>query len=84
MSIEAGGRAPAARQLAALIDLAKQEKVRRVFTEPPYDPKPSRTLANQIHAEVATIDPLAEAWDANLRAVAAQVRDALRPVAGGL
>ena len=58
VAIESEGRAPAARQLAALIDLAKREKVRRVFTEPPYDPKPSQTLARQIDAEVATIDPL--------------------------
>jgi len=79
VAIESEGRAPAARQLAALIDLAKQEKVRRVFTEPPYDPKPSQTLARQIGAEVATIDPLAEEWDANLRAIAAQVRAALTP-----
>ena len=77
VSIEAEGRAPAARQLVALIDLAKQAKVRRVFTEPPYDPKPSRTVARQIGADVAIIDPLAESWAANLRAVAAQVRDAL-------
>ena len=78
VSIEAEGRAPAARQLAALIDLARLAQVRRVFTEPPYDPKPSRTLADQIHAEVAIIDPLAEEWDTNLRAVAAQVRSAIQ------
>ena len=58
--IEAEGRAPAARQLAALIDQASQAQVRKVFTEPPYDPRPSQTVANQIHAEVAVIDPLAE------------------------
>jgi len=79
VAIEAEGRPPAARQLAALIDLAQREKVRRVFTEPPYDPRPAQTLARQIGAEVAIIDPLAEAWDANLRAVATQVRTALAP-----
>ena len=79
VAIESEGRAPAARQLAALIDLAKREKVRRIFTEPPYDPRPSQTIARQIDAEVATIDPLAEEWDINLRAVAAQVRAALSP-----
>ena len=83
VSIEADGRAPAARQLATLIDLAKREKVRRLFTEPPYDPKPCHTLARQIHAEVATIDPLAEEWDINLRSVAEQVCAALTPRPGG-
>ena len=79
VSIEAEGRAPAARQLAALIDLAKKEHVRRVFTEPPYDPKPSQTIARQIDAEVVTVDPVAEEWDVNLRAIAEQVRAALAP-----
>ncbi len=77
VAVEAEGRAPAARQLAALIDLARQEQVRCIFTEPPYDPKPCQTVARQIGAVVAVIDPLAEAWDGNLRAIAAQVRQAL-------
>jgi len=81
VSIEAEGRAPAARQLATLIDLAQREKVRRVFTEPPYDPRPAQTLARQIGAEVVVVDPLAEDWDTNLRAIAAQVRTALTAVA---
>jgi zinc transport system substrate-binding protein len=82
VAVEAEGRPPTARQLAALMDLAMQEQVRYVFTEPPYDPKPCRTVARQIGAEVAVIDPLAEAWDRNLRAIAAQVRKALeRPPA---
>ncbi|MEI8243750.1 MAG: zinc ABC transporter substrate-binding protein [bacterium] len=79
VAIETEGRAPAARQLAALIDLAKQEKVRRIFLEPPYDPRPGQTLARQIHAEVVIIDPLAEDWDTNLRRIAEQVRAALAP-----
>lgn len=79
VTIEADGRAPAARQLAERIDLAKREGVRRVFTEPPYDPKPAQTLARQIGAEVVVIDPLAESWDSNLRTIARQVRAALRP-----
>jgi len=78
-SIEAEGRTPAARQLAARIDRARQASVRRIFTEPPYDPRPAQTLARQIGAEVVVIDPLAEVWDDNLRAVAALVRSALPP-----
>lgn len=79
VAIESEGRAPAARQLAALIDLAQKAHVRRIFTEPPYDPKPCQTLARQIRAEVVTIDPLAEDWETNLRAIAALVRAALPP-----
>jgi len=79
VSIEAEGRAPAARQLAALIDLARKANVRRIFTEPPYDPKPAQTVARQIGAEVAIVDPLAEDWDTNLRAIAGEVRAALLP-----
>lgn len=80
VTIEADGRAPAARQLAERIDHAGKEGVRRVFTEPPYDLKPVQTLARQIGAEVVVIDPLAESWDANLRGIALQVRDALIPL----
>jgi zinc transport system substrate-binding protein len=77
VAVEEEGRAPTARHLAALIDRARQEQVRTIFTEPPYDPKPCQTLARQIGAAVAVIDPLAESWAENLRAIAAQVRQAL-------
>ena len=79
VAIEAEGRAPAARQLAEVIDLAKKERVRKVFTEPPYDPRPSQTLARQIGAEVEIVDPLTEEWDTNLRAIAEKIRAALFP-----
>ena len=79
VAIEAEGRAPAARQLAELIDLAEKERVRKVFTEPPYDPRPSQTLARQIGAEVEMVDPLAEEWDTNLRAIAEKIKSALAP-----
>ena len=70
VAIEAEGRPPTARQLAAILDLARQEKVAAVFTEPAYDPRPAEILARQVGARAVRLDPLAEEWDTNLRVVA--------------
>ena len=75
--VEAEGRAPSARQLSAVVDLARRERVRTVFVDRAFDPKPARTVARQIGADVVVVDPLAENWDANLREVAEQVRKAV-------
>jgi zinc transport system substrate-binding protein len=80
-AIEAEGRPPSARQLARLIETALGANVRLVLTEPAYDPKPARTVAQQIGAELVVADPLAEAWDANLRALAARLGAAATPPA---
>lgn len=77
-AVEAGGREPAPRELARLVERARQARVRVLFADPQVDPRPIRSLAAHLGAEVAVLDPLAEEWDANLRHVAAALAVALK------
>lgn len=77
-AVEQDGREPSARQLARLIESARADRVRVLFTDPHSNPGPVRTLARHLDARVATLDPLAEVWPDNLRHVATAIRGALQ------
>ena len=77
-AVEADGREPTPRQLAALIQSAQAARVRVLFADPQVDPRPIRALATQIGAAVVVLDPLAENWDANMRHVAGALLDAIK------
>jgi len=75
ISIEQSGREPGPREMAALTELARTEGIRTIFIEPQFARKTAETIARQIDASVATIDPLAEDWSGNLRAVAKAIAE---------
>jgi zinc transport system substrate-binding protein len=54
----AEGREPGPRELAALVDRARRDKVRAVFTEPQLGALGVRALADELGATVETLDPL--------------------------
>ena len=68
--IEVEGKEPSARELAALVEAAKADRVRVIFVQPQMNPRTAEVLAQQIGARVVTLDPLARDWPANLRAAA--------------
>ena len=70
LAVEEDGKAPSARHLAEVIAQAQAAGVKTVFTEPQYDRRPAETLARQVGARVAVIDPLQEDWPALIRDVA--------------
>ncbi len=76
--IEKDGKAPPARHLAGVIRQARAAGVRTVFTEPQYDARPAQTLADQLGARLATIDPLHADWPALMRDVAAKLAEGTR------
>jgi zinc transport system substrate-binding protein len=69
-AIETGGKSPGPRQLAALIEQAKQEKIRVIFVEPQFDQKAAQAMAQAIGGAVVPIDPLARDYLKNLASVA--------------
>ncbi|MGE5592306.1 MAG: metal ABC transporter solute-binding protein, Zn/Mn family [Betaproteobacteria bacterium] len=77
MPIELEGKEPSARELAALVEAAKANRVRVIFVQPQMNPRTAEVLAEQIGARVVTLDPLARDWPANLRATARAIADAL-------
>lgn len=78
VAVEADGREPVPRELARLVERARQARIRVLFADPQVDPRPVRSLAAQLGAEVAELDPLAEDWDTNLRHVATALAAALK------
>jgi zinc transport system substrate-binding protein len=68
--IEIGGKEPTARELIAIIKLARAKNIRTVFIEPQYNKKSARVIAKEIKGQVVTIDPLAKDYVKNLRKVA--------------
>lgn len=78
IALEEGGKEAGPRRLAAIIDLARRERIRTVFVQSQYRSGAARTLARELGADVVEIDPLAEDYVAGMRAIAGAVADATR------
>jgi zinc transport system substrate-binding protein len=74
IAVEIEGKTPPAKQLARIIDQAKAEGIRVIFTQPQFSTKAADTIADAIKGRVVPIDPLAKDLFANLRAVAAAIK----------
>lgn len=70
-AIKPAGKEPGAKYLARLIEQAKNDNVRVIFIQPQFSDKAARTLAKSIGGSVVALDPLAEDYLANMRAIAA-------------
>jgi zinc transport system substrate-binding protein len=66
VAVELGGKEPTQKELYALIDLAKKEKARAVFTQAQFSESAAKAIASAIGAAVMPIDPLAADWLNNL------------------
>jgi zinc transport system substrate-binding protein len=77
--IEREGKEPGARALSALIERAAKEQVRVIFVQPQFDKRTAAQLAQAIGGRVIAVDPLAADYISNLRHVAQQFAQALRP-----
>ena len=70
LSIEVEGREPSPRQLRAIIDLARRERITTIFVQPQFSRRAAQTIATEIGARLVDADPLAEDWAANLELTA--------------
>ncbi len=77
--IEREGKEPGARALAALIDQAKDDKIKVVFVQPQFDKRQARQVAQAIGGVVIAVDPLAADYVDNLRRVGREFARALQP-----
>lgn len=59
-AIEADGKEPSARRLAAMIREARDKGVRRIFRQRQFPASTAETIARDIDAEVVEVDPLQE------------------------
>ena len=65
-AIESGGKNPKPKQLAYLIDEAKEENVKAIFTAPEFSTSAAKQIANEVGVPVVTISPLSADWSNNL------------------
>ncbi len=66
VAIEAGGKNPKPKQVAYLIDEAKEEKVKAVFTAPEFSDKVAKQIAQEVGIPVIKVSPLNPKWSENL------------------
>ena len=70
IAIESSGKEPGAKALAALIEQAKRDNIRVIFVQQQFSRTAAATVAAAIGGRVVAVDPLAENYFDNLRAVA--------------
>jgi zinc transport system substrate-binding protein len=76
--IEIEGKNPKPAQLKALIEHARENRIKVIFVQPQFSTQSAEVVAREISGQVAFADPLAEDWMANLREVAEKFEAALR------
>ena len=64
--VEVEGKEPSARDLAKLVDLAKEKKVKVIFVQTQFSPRSAEVVAQEIGGEVVAVDPLAKDYIANM------------------
>lgn len=70
LAIEAGGSEPGPRELARIVDAARENNIRAVFVAPQFSQRTAEAVAREIGAGLIIADPLARDWAENLRSVA--------------
>jgi zinc transport system substrate-binding protein len=78
VAVQTGGKEPTARQLARLIELARERGVRVVFVQPQFSQAGARSVAEAIGGAVVPLDDLPSDYLANLREMSAKIQEALR------
>jgi zinc transport system substrate-binding protein len=75
--VQIGGKEPTAKQLARLIDLAKEDEVKVIFVQPQFSKKSAEALAKAIRGAVVPLDDLASDYLKNLQEMATKLDTAL-------
>lgn len=68
-AVETGGKEPTPRQLAVLIEKARQENVRTIFVQAQFPLEAAVMVADTIGAQVVSLDPLSSDWLGTIRAM---------------
>ena len=76
VAIERGGVPPGSRQLALLIERAREKGVKAIFTQPQFSSTTAEAIAETIGADVIQLDPLARDYVENLWDIAIKIQSA--------
>ncbi|MEA1916341.1 MAG: zinc ABC transporter substrate-binding protein [Campylobacterota bacterium] len=66
IAVEVEGKKPKPKELIEIINEAKEEKVRVIFTQPEFSDKSAKIIAKELDIGVVKISPLNPNWSANL------------------
>jgi zinc transport system substrate-binding protein len=66
VAVEIEGKSPKAKEMITIIDEAKEENVRVIFTQPEFSDKYARIIASEAKVKVKKISPLSANWSQNL------------------
>ncbi|MBD3422344.1 MAG: cation ABC transporter substrate-binding protein [Chitinivibrionales bacterium] len=75
--VETGGKEPSARDLAELVQEAREHKPKVIFVQPQYSQKSAQALAAQIECAVVPINPLPENYFAEMLDMCAKIHAGL-------
>lgn len=75
--LEQAGKEPGAKQLAQLIEQAKQENIRVIFVQQQFSRRNAEIVAQAISGKVVALDPLAEDYLQNMHLVAKSLAEAM-------
>jgi len=73
LAVEAEGKAPTARQLAAIVEAVERTGQTTLFAQPQFSASSARTVADAVGCRVVELDPLAEDYLANLETMALSI-----------
>ncbi|MHC1707753.1 MAG: metal ABC transporter solute-binding protein, Zn/Mn family [Bacteroidales bacterium] len=77
LSMEYGGKQPSTRQIASLVDAAKDHGIKTVFLQTQFDINNMQTLAREVSGKLETLDPLSADWLNNMYVMADKLKEAM-------
>ena len=77
MAVEVEGKAPSARQLAAVVDRLENHPLRAIFVQPQFSKTAAQRIADALGCELVELDPLAGDYLANLERMAGRIAASL-------
>ena len=77
VAILEGDKEPGPRYLAEIVEVAREENLTTIFVDPNFSPKSGEIIAGEIGGRVVPLDPLAEDYIENMRAVSREIGKSL-------
>ena len=79
LSIEYEGKEPGAKQMARILEQARQAGIKTIFVQPEFSRRSAETLAQSLEARIVQADPLSRDWASSLVQMAGQIAADTQP-----
>jgi zinc transport system substrate-binding protein len=73
IAIESDGKEPSPAKIKEIIDIAKENGIKKIFIQKQFSKEKAKTIADAIGAEVVSINPLAENWKKSIMHITEQI-----------